>query len=34
MARTLAKCKLLVYFNDDIYACPDWDFWLYEEVKK
>lgn len=34
IARTLAKSDLLVYFNDDMYACPDWDFWLYEEVKK
>ena len=34
MARTLATTDLLVYFNDDMYACPDWDFWLYEEVKK
>ncbi|MDI1362009.1 glycosyltransferase [Methylotenera sp.] len=34
IARTLATSKLLVYFNDDMYACPDWDFWLYEEVKK
>lgn len=34
IARSLAKSDLLVYFNDDMYACPDWDFWLYEEVKK
>lgn len=34
LARTLAATDLLVYFNDDMYACPDWDFWLYEEVKK
>ena len=34
LARTLASTELLVYFNDDMYACPDWDFWLYEEVKK
>ena len=34
MARTLATSDLLVYFNDDMYACPDWDYWLYEEVKK
>lgn len=34
LARTLATNDLLVYFNDDMYACPDWDFWLYEEVKK
>ncbi len=34
LARRLATNDLLVYFNDDMYACPDWDFWLYEEVKK
>lgn len=34
LARTLAASDLLVYFNDDMYACPDWDFWLHEEVKK
>jgi glycosyltransferase involved in cell wall biosynthesis len=34
LARTLATSDLLVYFNDDMYACPDWDFWLHEEVKK
>ncbi len=34
LARTLAKSDFLVYFNDDMYACPDWDFWLYEEIKK
>ncbi len=34
LARTLATTDLLVYFNDDMYACPDWDYWLYEEVKK
>ena len=33
LARSLAISDLLVYFNDDMYACPDWDFWLYEEVK-
>ena len=30
IARTLAKTDYLVYFNDDMYACPDWDYWLYE----
>jgi glycosyltransferase involved in cell wall biosynthesis len=33
LSRTLATCDYLVYFNDDMYACPDWDYWLYEEVK-
>lgn len=34
LARTLARSELLVYFNDDMYACPDWDYWLDVEVKK
>ncbi|MCX7086245.1 MAG: glycosyltransferase family 2 protein [Methylococcales bacterium] len=34
MARTLVKTEYLVYFNDDMYACPDWDYWLYEEIKE
>lgn len=34
VARTLATTNYLVYFNDDMYACPDWDYWLYEEIKK
>lgn len=34
IARTLATTDYLVYFNDDMYACPDWDYWLHEEIKK
>lgn len=34
VARTLVTTDYLVYFNDDMYACPDWDYWLYEEIKK
>ncbi len=34
IARTLVKTEYLVYFNDDMYACPDWDYWLHEEIKK
>ena len=34
IARTLVTTDYLVYFNDDMYACPDWDYWLYEEIKK
>ena len=34
LARSLATCHYLVYFNDDMYACPDWDYWLHEEIKK
>lgn len=34
LARSLANCNYLVYFNDDMYACPDWDYWLNEEIQK
>ncbi len=34
LARNLVNCDYFVYFNDDMYACPDWDYWLFEEVKK
>lgn len=34
LSRNLVTSDYLVYFNDDMYACPDWDYWLYEEVKK
>lgn len=31
--RHLMSTDYLVYFNDDMYACPDWDKVLYEEVE-
>ncbi len=34
VARQLVRCDYLVYFNDDMYACPDWDFWLNEEIQR
>ena len=34
LARRLVKCNYIVYFNDDMYACPDWDFWLFDEIQK
>lgn len=30
---SLAISDYIVYFNDDMYACPDWDYWLLREVK-
>lgn len=33
-ARSLAKSDYLVFVNDDMYLCPDWDTFLYEEIKK
>jgi glycosyltransferase involved in cell wall biosynthesis len=33
-AATLAATDYVVYFNDDMYACPDWDFYLWEEIQQ
>ncbi len=32
--RTLASTNYLVYLNDDMYACPNWDLPLAEEIEK
>lgn len=32
--RTLVKSDYIVYMNDDMYACPDWDFELQQEIEK
>lgn len=32
--RTLVKNDYIIYMNDDMYACPDWDFELQQEIKK
>jgi GT2 family glycosyltransferase len=31
--RNLAESAYLLYMNDDMFACPDWDLYLWEEVK-
>ena len=31
-AATLVKTDYLVYMNDDMYVCPDWDYFLWEEI--
>ena len=31
---TLASTEYILYMNDDMYACPLWDKYLYEEIKK
>ncbi len=31
---TLAVTDYIVYMNDDMYACKNWDLNLYEEIKK
>jgi glycosyltransferase involved in cell wall biosynthesis len=33
IARSLAKTKYMVFVNDDHYLCPDWDFYLHEDVQ-
>jgi len=32
--RRLVKTNYMVFMNDDMYCCPDWDFHLLEEIKK
>jgi glycosyltransferase involved in cell wall biosynthesis len=34
MAFSLADADYVVYMNDDMYVCPDWDFYLWEEISK
>ncbi|MDH5694327.1 MAG: glycosyltransferase family 2 protein, partial [Gammaproteobacteria bacterium] len=31
-AASLAKTDYIVYMNDDMYVCPDWDLYLWEEI--
>jgi GT2 family glycosyltransferase len=32
--RNLVTTSYVMYMNDDMYACPEWDYHLYEEIKK
>lgn len=34
IARTLLATDYLLYMNDDMYVCPQWDEILYREIKK
>lgn len=34
MMRSKVKTNYIVFFNDDMYACPHWDDALLEEIKK
>ena len=34
IAAKKASTKYILYCHDDMYLCPNWDFFLYEEVKK
>lgn len=34
IARTLLASDYLLYINDDMYVCPQWDDLLFEEIKK
>jgi glycosyltransferase involved in cell wall biosynthesis len=31
--RTLVKTDYILYMNDDMYVCPEWDKYLWEEIK-
>lgn len=33
-AAGLAKTDYILYLNDDMYVCPDWDKYLWEEVQR
>ncbi len=33
-AASLAATDYIVYLNDDMYACPDWDYYLWEAVER
>ena len=32
-AYSLCTADYILYLNDDMYVCPDWDHYLYEEIK-
>ncbi len=31
-ARSIVKTDYIVYVNDDMYLCPEWDKWLFDEI--
>jgi len=33
-AATLAATDYIVYINDDMYVCPDWDHYLWQEIEQ
>jgi glycosyltransferase involved in cell wall biosynthesis len=33
-AYSIAEADLILYMNDDMYVCPEWDSFLYDEIKK
>jgi glycosyltransferase involved in cell wall biosynthesis len=32
-AASLSTANYIAYMNDDMYVCPDWDFYLFNEIK-
>jgi len=34
IARSLSSTNYIVYMNDDMYACPDWDLHFYNEIRE
>lgn len=33
-AATLAKTEYILYLNDDMYVCPEWDKYMWEEIRR
>ena len=33
-AASLASANYIVYLNDDMYVCPDWDYYLWQEIER
>jgi glycosyltransferase involved in cell wall biosynthesis len=33
-AAGMAKTDYILYLNDDMYVCPDWDFYLWEAIER
>jgi glycosyltransferase involved in cell wall biosynthesis len=34
LGRELARTDYIVYMNDDMYVCPDWDLALYDQIQQ
>jgi len=32
-AASMARAEYIVYLNDDMYVCPDWDYYLWKEIE-
>lgn len=34
LAASISRTEYILYINDDMYVCPEWDYFLVEEIKK